>query len=418
MSSYSDLRFLSEEDEFDTHEHEEHHDDDKPWGTVIGAALCVQMITLVGVLASGMVAAYNKTRMSRGKASAFAFIHEFLVPSFASGALLATAVFLLVPEALVLINGYGHTDSHEEHDEHGNETDAHAEEEEGEHDHDRWLRRLEEEEHDDHGDSNTWKFGAALLGGFLLPVVIHALFPTPKANGSEEKEEEVKEGTKHTSFAVDAAEAPADETSKELNKTEPSDDGEDESTSADKDWGLATSLLVGDFFHNFTDGVFLGTAFLLCGNSVGWTIVATTIYHELAQEIADYALLTHRCGLSMFQALSLNFLSGFSVVIGALIVLATDVSDNAKGVILAISAGVYFYIGGVCCIPRIQEMSKSAKETLLFILFFACGAIPIGLVLLNHEHCEDEHGGHDDHAEEAAEGIMEEADGHDHFRLF
>ena len=70
--------------------------------------------------------------------------------------------------------------------------------------------------------------------------------------------------------------------------------------------------------------MFIGTSFLLCSRDFGFTLVGTTIYHELAQEIADFALLHHHCGLSAFVAILYNFLSGFSVMIGALVVLAVD----------------------------------------------------------------------------------------------
>jgi len=116
---------------------------------------------------------------------------------------------------------------------------------------------------------------------------------------------------------------------------------------------LATSILLGDFFHNFADGIFLGTAFLVCSNAVAYAIVAATIYHEMAQELADYFLLTTHVGLSPWKALTLNFCSGLSVMFGAIIILALNVSQMATGCILAISAGVSHecQIAAVCTIP-------------------------------------------------------------------
>ena len=163
----------------------------------------------------------------------------------------------------------------------------------------------------------------------------------------------------------------------------------------------------GDFFHNFTDGVFVGTAFLLCSRDVAYTIVATTIYHELAQEIADFALLHHHCGIAAWKAVAYNFVSGFSVMIGALVILSFDMSETAQGTTLAIASGIYIYIAACECVPRIQAVRKTPKDTLLFLFFFVFGAVPIGLVLLNHQHCESGHG------EEAA---VDDHDGHDHLR--
>jgi zinc transporter ZupT len=151
---------------------------------------------------------------------------------------------------------------------------------------------------------------------------------------------------------------------------------------------LAASILVGDFFHNFTDGVFLGSAFSLCSRELGYTLVASTVYHELAQEIADFFLLTNTCHLYEWEALALNFVAGFSVMIGALMVLAIDMTDTSKGIVLALSAGVYLHIAASECIPRAQGQCKTSKDALVFLLCFILGVIPIGLVLLNHGHCE------------------------------
>ena len=39
------------------------------------------------------------------------------------------------------------------------------------------------------------------------------------------------------------------------------------------------SLIAGDFFHNFTDGIFIGAAFQ-CNTTLAWRIVAVTVAHE------------------------------------------------------------------------------------------------------------------------------------------
>jgi zinc transporter ZupT len=83
-------------------------------------------------------------------------------------------------------------------------------------------------------------------------------------------------------------------------------------------------------------------------------------------------------------------LSGFSVMLGAVIILALELSEVVTGSLLSMSAGVYIYIAATECVPRIQAAQKDAKDTLMFLLCFIIGAVPIGLVLLNHGHCEPE----------------------------
>ena len=150
---------------------------------------------------------------------------------------------------------------------------------------------------------------------------------------------------------------------------------------------LCCSVLVGDFFHNFGDGIFIGTAFSTCSRAVAYGIVFSTIYHELAQEIGDFFLLVNHAGLSPLQALSVNFISGLSVLLGGIIVLALEPGNTAVGVILSLSAGVYIHLAAGECLPRIDNLLVSGKERLISLAFFILGSAPIGLVLLNHEHC-------------------------------
>ena len=51
--------------------------------------------------------------------------------------------------------------------------------------------------------------------------------------------------------------------------------------------------------------------FKSCTSSLAWSIVIATLYHEIAQEIADYILLTSDAvGCSVVKALLFNFLAG------------------------------------------------------------------------------------------------------------
>ena len=154
---------------------------------------------------------------------------------------------------------------------------------------------------------------------------------------------------------------------------------------------LATSILVGDSAHNFCDGIFIGVAFMTCSRNTAWVITGVTIYHEITQEVADYFLLTNLAGLSIIQALVLNFVSGLSVMIGGLMILGLNISDMSIGVILSFSGGVYTYIAASECLPCVEQAVKDGKDRIYSIAFFLLGAIPIGLTLLKHEHCDHGH---------------------------
>jgi zinc transporter ZupT len=383
--------------------------DEKPWGDVVLASLAVQVITFSGLLLVAFSA------ICHNKGQLVSHLQSFLVPAFAAGALGATTVFLLIPEALLLLQA-GTADVHaEEEEDHvaGNSTTTEEEGHEG-HDHLLLFRRfLEEEVHTEHAEENTsymWMFGVAVLAGFLLPVLISTFFPSvdPEecevcaATAQEQSklagidEQEIEEEEDNNSYPKSNMETVDMNCEEGVCGHSPSDHVLKNSTPAApahgvRNWSLVASISVGDALHNFTDGVFLGNAFLLCGRSVAYTMVATTIYHELAQEISDLGLLTNHCGLPLWLALVINFFTGSSTLIGALLVLSLDISEKATGIFLAMSAGVYVNIFACECMPRVQEQLKSPSRTLQFLVSFALGAVPIGLVLLNHGHCDEGH---------------------------
>jgi len=160
---------------------------------------------------------------------------------------------------------------------------------------------------------------------------------------------------------------------------------------------VLSGILLGDFIHNFVDGIFIGVGFYSCNDSVGWSITAATIYHELAQEISDYFVLTdpEQGALKPSQALGINFLSGTSVILGVVTLLAQgEIPNDSLGPLLAFGGGIYLSIAGTECMPKALEAARSTVLQLLVFLLFSVGAIGIGLVLLDHEHCSAGGGGH------------------------
>ena len=52
--------------------------------------------------------------------------------------------------------------------------------------------------------------------------------------------------------------------------------------------------------HSFTCGFTIGAAFLGCGSTMGWSIFASTIVHEVPSEMADFIALLNG-GMSIKQ---------------------------------------------------------------------------------------------------------------------
>lgn len=407
----------------DDHDEVSDKKSEKPWGEVIIASLLINLASLIGlvfVVGSFTLNKFCAAKTSKEEQRNWKFTHN-IIPSFACGALLATCTFLIMPEAIAMLSEFALQDN-----------DAHEED------------VVEDEDHDEHDEDVdipvAWRFGVCVISGFLLPIATSLIFPhyhkpeisencaggelvipetavslTPEESiayvtktddetqqedcdlagcGCHEQEgdvEEEGEGKIHLFRSLPATLMKAyshpkpllldlldPELKMEISLGEPQE----------INWALASSVLIGDFFHNFTDGILVGTAFSLCDRELAVAISAATVYHELAQEIADFFLLTKHCNIKAPLALFLNFVSGLSVFFGAIIILSFDVSTNATGCILAIGSGVYIYIAAAECIPQARKAQETIGDKVISVVSFSFGVIPIGLVLLNHGHCE------------------------------
>lgn len=320
---------------------------------------------------------------------------NIVIPSFAVGALMATAMFLVFPEALHLIEG------------------AHADEAaEGDgHDHIRLLQ--EEHDHNEEGVAAA-KLGCGMLGGFLLPVFLSIFFHRPEGDDEDGSavpadEEECKSCVqKDTESGVVPQNRGNISTAVVLGPIVDNDLGSVHDADQDSvpvaeeyqitpleplptktftNYRLASAILIGDAFHNFADGLFIGAAFLGCSWATAWSITAVSLFHELAQELADFILLTRFVGFSVSKAFVLNFVSGLSVCIGGLTVLAAKPSDEAIGIILAFAGGVYVNIAACESLPRVERFTKDRTDRALTLVSIIVGTVPIGLILLDHKHC-------------------------------
>lgn len=91
---------------------------------------------------------------------------------------------------------------------------------------------------------------------------------------------------------------------------------------------MAYSVLLGDFLHNFVDGISIGVAFRSCGSSFGWVVAGGAAGHEVTQELADFIVLVTKGRLSIWEAVATNLLSGASCVIGGVIAHSVDLSTE------------------------------------------------------------------------------------------
>jgi len=220
-----------------------------------------------------------------------------------------------------------------------------------------------------------WRWGTCILVGFELPSIIDFISSVVASNlvPTQDANQVVVVTSSVMPTAEDANDRVDDETQK---------------PSLNSKIRILAGVLIGDFFHNLCDGIFIGAAFKGCGKGFGWSVTLSTVLHELPQELADYFILTSPGAmLGPVLALVLNFVSGMSVLLGGIIVLASDPDDSDVGMLLAFGAGVYLHIGAVECMPKIYEAKLSAWLRAACVLAFIVGTVLIGLILLDHEHC-------------------------------
>lgn len=141
-------------------------------------------------------------------------------------------------------------------------------------------------------------------------------------------------------------------------------------TCSDHPHHLGKMNLIGDFVHNFFDGIIIAGAFLI-NIPLGIATLIAIIAHEIPQEIADFGVLIY-AGYSKKKALWFNFLSALSAVLGALIaiVLGSKI-DHFGEFILPFTAGAFIYIATADLIPELNKETSWKKSTqqLLAIVF-------------------------------------------------
>lgn len=146
-------------------------------------------------------------------------------------------------------------------------------------------------------------------------------------------------------------------------------------------------IVIGDAFHNFTDGVIIAGAFL-ADAKLGLVTALAIIAHEIPQEIGDFLVLLHS-GFSRAKALAMNALSGAATLAGALLgYFALSSVREWLPDILAIAAASMIYVAVADLIPGLHKRT-ALRETVVQVAFISAGIACIWLiraVLLHGNH--------------------------------
>ena len=118
------------------------------------------------------------------------------------------------------------------------------------------------------------------------------------------------------------------------------------------------SILVGDGFHNFTDGVLIAAAFL-ADPALGWGATLAIIAHEVPQEAGDFAILL-AAGWKRARALFWNGVSSLTAVAGGIVgYYALEDATEWVPRILTIAAASFIYVAVADLMPRLKRETQS-----------------------------------------------------------
>lgn len=141
-------------------------------------------------------------------------------------------------------------------------------------------------------------------------------------------------------------------------------------------------VMLGDTIHNFIDGVAIAAAFITAPG-LGLITAISTFLHEVPHEIGDFGILL-KAKWSKRNIIFTNLFSAFASLVGALAVYLVKPSENILGLLLAISAGIFLYLGASDFLPHAGQHLSKGK--MIFALLSGVGLMLLSILSIPHAH--------------------------------
>lgn len=126
--------------------------------------------------------------------------------------------------------------------------------------------------------------------------------------------------------------------------------------------------LVGGIVHNFSDGLIIGTVFLV-DVKIGIAATLAIIFHEIPHELGDFSVLVYG-GYSKFKALFYNFLSSLFAIAGTVVGYYFAGRINGfSSVLLPAAAGGFIYIASCDLVPELHKEEGGRRSALIMVTF-------------------------------------------------
>ncbi|REE91827.1 zinc and cadmium transporter [Cupriavidus plantarum] len=150
------------------------------------------------------------------------------------------------------------------------------------------------------------------------------------------------------------------------------------------------TILVGDTFHNFADGIVIAAAFL-ADPHIGIVTALAIAAHEIPQEVGDFIVLLN-AGFSKARAFAFNLLSSLAAVIGGIVgYFLLDQLQAWIPYVLVIASSSFVYIAVSDLMPQMQRRPRW-RESVIQVVLVAAGIAAI-VFITNGVH--ESHAAHD-----------------------
>ena len=137
----------------------------------------------------------------------------------------------------------------------------------------------------------------------------------------------------------------------------------------------ARKILIGDAFHNIGDGVLLAPIFV-ANIKLGLMVAFGILIHEIVQEISEFFVLKN-AGYSTKKALTLNFLTSSTILIGAIGGFYLSFLEYLIGPFIGFTAGIFIYILLADLVPKSIRYSRQEKKYFNYIVWIIFGILLI-----------------------------------------
>ena len=148
----------------------------------------------------------------------------------------------------------------------------------------------------------------------------------------------------------------------------------------------AWMVIIGDGFHNFTDGLAIAAAFV-ADVRLGILTSIAIIAHELPQELGNFLVLVHS-GFSKRRALVWNLLSSLATLVGAVLAyFLLQAMEGYANIFLCLAASSMIYVAIADLIPGLHRRT-SLRDSLAQFSLIGLGILSIWSVhfVVGHSH--------------------------------